>query len=74
MTIVDNAILLSTHPPRERIVILRSDAHDFVKAIQTHFIHPSKHQTNHLFITYFFSLDFNTAIDVVSPHAKPVNP
>lgn len=71
--LVDNTILLSTHPPRQRIAVPRSDALDSLKAIHTHFIHPPKQQTNHLFRTYFFSLDFDTAIDVVSPPATPVN-
>ena len=51
---------------RECLVVPRSVLDGLLTALQIQFSHPSKYQTKHLFSGYFFALDVDKAIDLVS--------
>ena len=53
-------------PPRERLVVPRSVLDGLLTALHIRFSHPSKYQTKRLFWRYFFALDVDKAIDLVS--------
>ena len=53
-------------PPRERLVVPRSVLDGLLTALHIRFSHPSKYQTKRLFSRYFFALDVDKAIDLVS--------
>ena len=53
-------------PPRERLVVPRSVLDGLLTALHIRFSHPSKYQTKRLFSRYFFALDIDKAIDLVS--------
>ena len=53
-------------PPRERLVVPRSVLDGLLTAIHIRFSHPLKYQTKCLFSQYFFALDVDKAIDLVS--------
>ena len=53
-------------PPRERLVVPRSVLDGLLTALHIRFNHPSKYQTKRLFCRYFFALDVDKAIDLVS--------
>ena len=54
-------------PPRERLVVPRSVLDGLLTALHIRFSYPSKYQTKRLFCKYFFALDVDKAIDLVSP-------
>ena len=53
-------------PPRERLVVPRSVLDGLLTALHIWFNHPSKYQTKRLFCRYFFALDVDKAINLVS--------
>ena len=53
-------------PPRERLVVPRSVLEGLLTALHIRFSHPSKYQMKRLFSRYFFALDVDKAIDLVS--------
>ncbi|KAL9982784.1 hypothetical protein ACROYT_G004889 [Oculina patagonica] len=53
-------------PPRERLFVPRSVLDGLLTSLHIHFSHPSKYQTKRLFTRYFFALDVDKAIDLVS--------
>ena len=53
-------------PPREHLVVPRSILDGLLTALHIRFSHPSKYQTKRLFSRYFFALDVDKAIDLVS--------
>ena len=53
-------------PPRERPVVPRSVLDGLLTALHIRFSHPSKYQMKRLFSRYFFALDVDKAIDLVS--------
>ena len=53
-------------PPRERLVVPRSILDGLLTAPHIRFSHASKYQTKRLFSRYFFALDVDKAIDLVS--------
>ena len=53
-------------PPRERLVVPRSVLDGLLTALHIRFSHPSKYQTKRLFTRYFFALDVDKTIDLVS--------
>ena len=52
--------------PHERLVVPRSILDGLLTALHIRFNHPSKYQTKRLFSRYFFALDVDKAIDLVS--------
>ena len=53
-------------PPRERLVVPRSVLAGLLTALHIRFSHPSKYQMKRLFSRYFFALDVDKAIALVS--------
>ena len=53
-------------PPRERLVVPRSVLDSLLTALHMWFSHPSKYQTKRLFSRYFFALDVDEAINLLS--------
>ena len=53
-------------PPRERLVVPRSVLEGLLTALHIRFSHPSKYQMKRLFSRYFFALDVDKAVDLVS--------
>ena len=53
-------------PPRELLVVPRSVLDGPLTALHICFSHPSKYQMKRLFSRYFFALDVNKGIDLVS--------
>ena len=53
-------------PPREHLVVPRSVLDGLLISLHIWFNHPSKYQTKRLFSRYFFALDVDKAIDLVS--------
>ena len=53
-------------PPRERLVVPQSVLDGLLTALHIRFSHPSKYQMKRLFSRYFFALDVDKAIDLVS--------
>ena len=66
----DSLLIVRDHqrfqPPRERLVVPRSVLDCLLTALHIGFNHPSKYQTKCLFSRYFFALDVDKAINLVS--------
>ena len=65
----DGLLVVRDHQPfhpRERLVVARSVLDGLLTALHIRFSHPSKYQTKRLFNRYFFALDVDKAIDLVS--------
>ena len=55
-----------SNPPREHLAVSRSVLDGLLTALHIRFSQPSKYQTKRLFSRYFFPLDVDKAIDLVS--------
>ena len=53
-------------PPRERLVVPRSVLDGLLTAIHIRFCHPTRHQTKQVFTRYFFALDLDKALNMVT--------
>ena len=66
----DSLLVVCDHqpfqPPRERQVVPRSVLVGLLTALHIRFSHPSKYQTKRLFSRYFFALDVDKTINLVS--------